>query len=197
MTTALIERRKSRLGRVVADKMDKTVIIAVDRRVHHRLYGKVLKRVSKIVAHDEANEYRIGDVVRVVETRPLSRTKRWRVIELIRRAESLEVAVDEASVADQPVEEPVEAAPEEAPVAEAEPVTEEAVEEEPEAEAVPEEAPVAEAEPATEEATDEEPAPARKRRATTAKPRAAKKTDDAPAKAEESAPSEDESEAKE
>jgi small subunit ribosomal protein S17 len=178
MTTAITERRKSRTGRVVTDKMDKTVIIAVDRRVRHRLYGKVLKRVSKLVAHDEANECHIGDIVRVVETRPLSKTKRWRIVEVIRRAETLEVQVDAAAVADQPEEvaspEPAVAAPEKAP--EAEPEIEEAVAE---AEEAPDEAPVAEAEEAVAEAEEgaseaEKPASPRKKRATTTKPRATK-----------------------
>ena len=96
--------RKSRLGRVVSDKRDKTITIAVDRRVKHRLYGKVMKRISKLVVHDENNEYEIGDVVRVIETRPLSKTKRWRVVELIRRADTVEV-VEVVAEADQPAEE--------------------------------------------------------------------------------------------
>ena len=121
MTMINSNKRKSRFGRVVSDKMDKTITVAVDRRVRHRLYGKVLKRISKLIVHDESNEYRVGDVVRVIETRPLSKTKRWRVVELIRRADSLEVEVAEAAEADQPVaeaEEPV--AEVEEPVAEAE-----------------------------------------------------------------------------
>ena len=121
MTMTNTNRRKTRSGRVVSDKMDKTITIAVDRRVRHRLYGKVLKRISKLVVHDEANEYRIGDVVKIIETRPLSKTKRWRVVELIRRADTLEVAVAEAAEADQPVAEvteDVEASEADEPVAE-------------------------------------------------------------------------------
>ena len=128
MTTTHTERRKERTGRVIRSGMDKTVIVAVDRRFRHRLYGKVLKRISKHVAHDEANQYQIGDVVRIVETRPMSKTKRWRVAELLHRAEVLDVAVAEAAVADQPAEEP---AVEEAPVAEVEAPAEEAVAETP------------------------------------------------------------------
>ena len=68
------ERRKVRVGRVVSDKMDKTVVIAVERRVRHRLYGKSMRHVTWFNAHDEANAYRLGDMVRITETRPLSRT---------------------------------------------------------------------------------------------------------------------------
>ena len=119
MTTTHTERRKERTGRVIRSGMDKTVIVAVDRRFRHRRYGKVLKRMSKHVAHDEANQYRIGDVVRIVETRPMSKTKRWRVAELLRRVEVPDVEVAEAAVADQSTEE--------APVAEVEAPAEEAV----------------------------------------------------------------------
>ena len=85
--TTKTEVRKVRVGRVVSDKMNKTVVVAVERRVKHRLYGKMLKRITKFKAHDEKNEYRVGDVVRIAETRPLSKTKRWRVVELIERTE--------------------------------------------------------------------------------------------------------------
>ena len=104
------ERRKMQLGRVVSDKMDKTIVVAVDHRVRHRLYGKVVKRTSKFAAHDERNECRIGDVVRIVETRPLSKSKRWRVAELIQKADVVDVTPTEAAVADQPAEEVVEEA---------------------------------------------------------------------------------------
>jgi len=176
MTTTHTERRKERTGRVIRSGMDKTVIVAVDRRFRHRRYGKVLKRMSKHVAHDEANQYRIGDVVRIVETRPMSKTKRWRVAELLRRVEVPDVEVAEAAVADQSTEEPVaeveapaeeavaeEPAAEEAPVAEVEAPAEEAVAEEPAAE----EAPVAEVEAPAEEAVASTPAPKRKPAATT------------------------------
>ena len=83
------ERRKVRVGRVVSDKMDKTVVVAVERRVQHRLYGKSRRHVTRFAVHDEANDYRLGDTVRIVETRPLSRTKRWRVFQLLARQEVL------------------------------------------------------------------------------------------------------------
>lgn len=79
-------RRKTRVGTVVSDKMDKTVVVVVERRYAHPLYGKQVTRTKKYHAHDENNEYRIGDVVRIMETRPLSKLKRWRVAELIERA---------------------------------------------------------------------------------------------------------------
>lgn len=79
-------RRKSRIGTVVSDKMDKTVVVAVERRYPHPLYGKQVTRTKKYHAHDENNEYHPGDVVRIMETRPLSRLKRWRVVEVIERA---------------------------------------------------------------------------------------------------------------
>ena len=84
---AVAERnaRKSRLGTVVSDKADKTVTVLVERRFAHPLYGKGVARSKKYHAHDENNEYRVGDKVRIVETRPLSKTKRWRVVELIER----------------------------------------------------------------------------------------------------------------
>lgn len=73
-------------GRVVSDKMDKTVTVLIERRVRHPVYGKVVTRSTKIKAHDEANECRIGDLVAIAETRPLSRTKAWRLVEVIERA---------------------------------------------------------------------------------------------------------------
>jgi len=78
--------RKIREGYVVSDKMDKTVIVAVEDRVKHRLYGKVLRQTSRLKAHDEANSAGVGDRVRVMETRPLSATKRWRLIEILEKA---------------------------------------------------------------------------------------------------------------
>jgi len=78
--------RKVREGLVVSTKMDKTVVVAVVDRVRHRRYGKTLQRTSKLYAHDEANEVREGDRVRIAETRPLSRHKRWRVVEVLERA---------------------------------------------------------------------------------------------------------------
>jgi small subunit ribosomal protein S17 len=80
-------RRKVRQGVVVSDKGDKTVVVLVERRFPHPLYGKAVMRSKKYHAHDESNEYRIGDVVRITETRPLSRLKRWRVTTLVERPE--------------------------------------------------------------------------------------------------------------
>ena len=79
-------RRKTRTGVVVSDKMEKTVVVAVERRYAHPLYGKQVTRTKKYHAHDENNDYHIGDTVRIVETRPLSKLKRWRVAEVIERA---------------------------------------------------------------------------------------------------------------
>ncbi len=146
--------RKTQIGRVVSDHMDKTVVVVVERRTRHRLYHKSIKHVSRFTVHDEANEYRLGDLVRIVETRPLSRTKRWRVAELLARADVPDVAA--AIAADVP--EP-----------EIEPAVDEAAAEEPVAEAAGEEAaaeePVAEAEPeAAAEEPEEAPKPAPRRR---------------------------------
>lgn len=87
MTQIERTRRKTRVGTVVSDKMDKTVVVAVERKVSHPLYQRTLRRTSNFKAHDENNECRAGDVVRIMETRPLSRHKRWRVVEIVRRAE--------------------------------------------------------------------------------------------------------------
>ena len=84
-TTTEGNRRKTRTGVVVSDAMNKTVIVNIERRFAHPLYGKGMKRTKKYHAHDENNEYQVGDTVRIVETRPLSKTKRWRVVELIER----------------------------------------------------------------------------------------------------------------
>ena len=78
--------RKTRVGVVVSDKMDKPITIAVKYRVRHPLYGKIMNRTTKIKAHDENNECGIGDTVRVMETRPLSHDKRWRLVEIIEKA---------------------------------------------------------------------------------------------------------------
>ncbi|MBO5534267.1 MAG: 30S ribosomal protein S17 [Clostridia bacterium] len=78
--------RKTRVGVVVSDKMDKTITVAVKYRVRHPLYGKIINRTTKIKAHDEKNECGIGDTVRVMETRPLSHDKRWRLVEIIEKA---------------------------------------------------------------------------------------------------------------
>jgi small subunit ribosomal protein S17 len=86
--TSAAERgaRKVRTGVVVSDKMDKTVVVRIDRQVRHALYGKTVKRSSKLSAHDEANDAHLGDIVRVMETRPVSKSKRWRVVEIVERA---------------------------------------------------------------------------------------------------------------
>jgi small subunit ribosomal protein S17 len=78
--------RKVREGLVVSDKMDKTVVVAVEDRVKHSLYGKVMRRTERLKVHDEANEAGLGDRVRVMETRPLSATKRWRLVEVLEKA---------------------------------------------------------------------------------------------------------------
>ena len=80
-------KRKTRIGRVVSDKMDKTVVVAVETPKRHPLYKKTIKKVVKYKAHDKNNECRPGDMVRIVETRPLSRQKRWRVAEIITKGE--------------------------------------------------------------------------------------------------------------
>ena len=78
--------RKSRVGIVVSNKMDKTVVVAIRDNVVHPMYGKIIKHTLKVHAHDEANECGIGDKVKIMETRPLSKTKRWRVVEIIEKA---------------------------------------------------------------------------------------------------------------
>jgi small subunit ribosomal protein S17 len=85
-TTTERGRRKVRTGVVVSDGMDKTVMVRIDRQIRHALYGKTVRRSSKLAAHDESNEARVGDTVRVMETRPLSKTKRWRLVEIVEKA---------------------------------------------------------------------------------------------------------------
>ncbi len=80
--------RKMMTGRIVSDKMEKTIIVAVETKVHHPLYGKGMKRITKLSAHDEKNEGKIGDLVEVTETRPISATKRWRLSKIVERAET-------------------------------------------------------------------------------------------------------------
>lgn len=80
-------RKTQKVGRVVSDKMDKTVVVAVDYLKPHPLYRKIIRKTSKFHAHDEENTCKVGDLVRIEETRPLSRTKRWRVIEIVQRGE--------------------------------------------------------------------------------------------------------------
>ena len=78
--------RKERTGEVVSDKMDKTVVVAVERKEKHPLYGKFVKKTTKFVAHDEKNECGVGDTVLIMETRPLSKTKNWRVVNIVEKA---------------------------------------------------------------------------------------------------------------
>ncbi|MBO4742997.1 MAG: 30S ribosomal protein S17 [Bacteroidales bacterium] len=78
--------RKERVGTVVSSKMDKTIVVAVERKEKHPLYGKFVKKTTKFVAHDEKNECGDGDTVRIMETRPLSKTKNWRVVEIVEKA---------------------------------------------------------------------------------------------------------------
>ncbi len=78
--------RKTRTGKVVSDKMDKTIVVAVENHVKHPLYKKIVKKTYKLKAHDENNECNIGDTVKVMETRPLSKDKRWRLVEIVSRA---------------------------------------------------------------------------------------------------------------
>ena len=86
MNTERTTSRKTRVGKVVSDKMDKTVVVIVEDRVAHPLYGKIVKRTYRLKAHDEMNECGVGDRVRVMETRPLSHDKRWRVVEIVEKA---------------------------------------------------------------------------------------------------------------
>ena len=78
--------RKTRVGKVVSNKMDKTIVVAVENHVKHPLYNKIVKRTYKLKAHDENNDAHIGDTVRVMETRPLSKDKRWRLVEVMEKA---------------------------------------------------------------------------------------------------------------
>jgi len=78
--------RKTRVGKVVSDKMDKTIVVAIEDHVKHPLYGKIVKKTVKFKAHDEKNECGIGDTVKIMETRPLSKDKRWRLVEIIEKA---------------------------------------------------------------------------------------------------------------
>ena len=91
------KKRKTRVGRVVSNKMDKTVVVTVETLRHHPLYKKTIKRAVKFKAHDEKNECRLGDTVKIIETRPLSKEKRWRVAEVITKREVVEVQPKEIS----------------------------------------------------------------------------------------------------
>ncbi|MEO2082943.1 MAG: 30S ribosomal protein S17 [Desulfurobacteriaceae bacterium] len=89
MAETRVNRRKVRIGVVVSDKMDKTVVVRVTREFRHPVYGKRVKLSKKYMAHDENNQCQVGDVVKIMETRPLSRHKRWRVVEIIEKAKKL------------------------------------------------------------------------------------------------------------
>lgn len=78
--------RKERVGTVVSDKMDKTIVVAIDRMIQHKMYDKYITRTSKLLAHDEENSAREGDTVRIMEARPMSKRKRWRLADIVRRA---------------------------------------------------------------------------------------------------------------
>ena len=88
-------KRKTKVGRVVSDKMDKTIVVSVERLARHRIYKRVIRLTTKFKAHDEHNKAQVGDLVRVVETRPLSKNKRWRLVEIVRRAKTA-VVIDGA-----------------------------------------------------------------------------------------------------
>lgn len=85
-TSTARNARKTRVGTVVSDKMEKTVVVAIERRVRHPVYGKMMTRTKKLKAHDEQNSAKLGDTVRIMETRPLSKDKRFRVVEIVERA---------------------------------------------------------------------------------------------------------------
>jgi small subunit ribosomal protein S17 len=89
------EKRKTRFGKVISDKMDKTVVVAVETPRHHPIYKKTIRRAVKYKAHDEKNQCRPGDMVRIVETRPLSKEKRWRVAEIVTKGEIAEIKPQE------------------------------------------------------------------------------------------------------
>ena len=104
-TTPVQTKRKTKVGRVVSDKMDKTIVVSVERLTRHRLYKRVIRLTTKFKAHDEANDAHVGDTVRIEESRPLSATKRWRLIEVVQRAgdhgaAELELIAEEAAVSE-------------------------------------------------------------------------------------------------
>jgi len=91
----MVEKRKTRFGKIVSDKMDKTVVVAVDTPKRHPLYKKTIRRVVKYYAHDEKNQSKVGDTVRIEETRPTSKLKRWRVAEIVTKGEVAEIKPQE------------------------------------------------------------------------------------------------------
>jgi small subunit ribosomal protein S17 len=155
---------KVREGTVVSDKMEKTVLVAIEWNIRHRLYQKTIRRVKRLMAHDERNEAHLGDRVRVIESRPVSRHKRWRVVEVLVRAELPEVAPEsidldllgEVKRAEAPEEIAAPAAVEADEVSAPAPEAAAGVEEVETAEPAPEEAPAAEASPEVEAAEAEE-----------------------------------------
>jgi small subunit ribosomal protein S17 len=86
MTEAVASKGRTLAGRVISDKMDKTITVLIERRVRHPMYGKIVSRSTKIKAHDEDNQCHVGDLVTIAETRPISRTKAWRLVEIVERA---------------------------------------------------------------------------------------------------------------
>ena len=147
------ESRKTKIGRVVKDSMDKTVVVTVDRRRSHRLYKKSLNVRKKYVVHDAQNEASVGDLVSLIETRPISRTKRWRLLDIIEKVDLAEVTPEDIQLAED-VRKAQKTAPEPAAEVEEEPAAE--VEEEPAAEV--EEEPAAEVEETPAAEVEEEPA---------------------------------------
>jgi small subunit ribosomal protein S17 len=105
-TAGVQGKRKTKVGRVVSDKMDKTIVVSVERLTRHRLYKRVIRLTTKFKAHDEANDAHVGDTVRIEESRPLSATKRWRLVEVVQRAgdhgapAELELLAEEAAVSE-------------------------------------------------------------------------------------------------
>jgi small subunit ribosomal protein S17 len=105
-TVAVQGKRKTKVGRVVSDRMDKTIVVSVERLSRHRLYKRVVRLTTKFKAHDEGNEAHVGDTVRIEESRPLSATKRWRLVEVVQRAgdhgipAELELIAEEAEVSE-------------------------------------------------------------------------------------------------
>lgn len=85
-TTQRVTTRKERVGVVVSSKMEKSILVAVQRQIQHPIYGKFIKRTTKLMAHDDANDANVGDTVRIMETRPMSKNKRWRLTEIVERA---------------------------------------------------------------------------------------------------------------
>ena len=117
------ERRKLRVGRVVSDKMDKTVVVAVEWRRPHRIYSKPVRRETRFMAHDPENECKLGDTVRIREGRPLSKTKRWRVVDILQRVDIAELQPGEIVVEDESVLVAQPETPADAPQAAAEPAS--------------------------------------------------------------------------